>query len=106
MKKKLIKYLVEGIKMKYKMNITITKNGKEETLDLDCNFFIIKENDYGNKHYLIIKDNLGFRQSLDIRYDRAFNVNKKMNYLVDWASYYWSGEGYAWEIKRIEVIKL
>ena len=91
--------------MKYKMNITITKNGNEQTLDLDC-VFQCRENDYGNKHYLTIKDNLGFRQSLDIRYDRAFNVNKKMNYLVDWASYYWSGEGYAWEIKRIEVIKL
>ena len=87
------------------MNVTITKNGKEQTLDLDC-VFRYKENDYGNKHYLSIKGNSGFEQGLDIRYDRAFNVNKKMNYLVDWASYYWSGEGYAWEIKRIEVIKL
>lgn len=92
--------------MKYKLNVTITQKGKEQTLDLDCNFFICKENDYGNKYYLSIKDNLDFYEYLDIRYDTTFDINKKEQYLVDWAYNYWTGKNGAWAIKRIEVIKL
>ncbi|MBQ3022339.1 MAG: hypothetical protein IJD91_03315 [Clostridia bacterium] len=93
-------------KMKYKMNITITYNDIETTIDLDCNFFIIKENDYGNKYHLSITNKLGFNEWVDIRYDTTFDINKKEKYLVDWAYNYWTGKNGAWGIKRIKVIKL
>ena len=87
------------------MNITITYNGNERTFDLDC-VFLCKEKDYGNKYYLSITNNLGFNECLDIRYDTTFDINKKEQYLVDWAYNYWTGKNSAWAIKSIEVIKL
>ena len=99
------KWKKESIKMKYKMNITITYNGMERTFDLDC-VFLYKEKDYGNKYHLSITNKLGFNEYLDIRYDTTFNINKKEKYLVDWAYNYWTNKNGAWKIKRIEVIKI
>lgn len=96
--------------MKYKMIVKVGRNGEEHTFNLNCKFFIIDENDYGNKHYLHILDpnpNLRFEQMLDIRYDRTFSVNiKKEPYLIDWANSYWSGKGCAWTIKKLEIFKV
>lgn len=91
--------------MKYKMNVTITKEGKEKTYNLDCLFFYDEEQ-YGNKHYLSISGNEFYEQYLDIRYDTSFKRNEKEKYLVNWAYNYWSGENGAWSIKSLEIIKV
>lgn len=87
------------------MNVTITKEGKEKTYNLDCVFFYDAEQ-YGNKHWLSITDDKDFDKYLDIRYDTSFRSNAKEKYLEEWARNYWCGKNGAWSIKSLEIIKL
>ena len=91
--------------MKYKMNITITKNQEEKTHNLNCEFFYDKK-EYGNGYYLGIFGKDLYEKYLDIRYDITFRSKEKEKYLVNWAYDYWNGENGAWSIKSLEIIKV
>ena len=97
--------------MKYKMKVSITDPNTKEGMfsellfDLEC-CFIYDEEQYGNKHYVSIYGKEFYSQYIDIRYDKSFKVDKKEEWLENWARNYWSGKNGAWAIKSIEITKV
>ena len=92
--------------MKYEMNVVIynPETKAEKEYKLSC-AFIYDETDYGNKHYLSIWDNESFDKYIDIRYDKDFKTDNKIEYLSKWASNYWTGKNGAYAIKSLEIKK-
>ena len=95
--------------MKYRMKVIITdpntKKGMTSELffDLDCSF-AYNSDTYGNGHYVSISSKGFSEQVIDLRYDRTFNRNKKIEWLERWACNYWTGKDGAWAIKHLEII--
>lgn len=95
---------------KYNMNVVIcdpnAEAGKNSDvhLKLECEFSC-NEKDYGNGHYVSIKnESLPFGKEIyDIRYDKSFNRNDKTTWLLNWAYSYWTGKNGAYEIKSIKI---
>ena len=84
-----------------------TKEGMTSGLffDIDC-YFIYDEEQYGNKHYVYLKNGEGFEHYIDLRYDASFRSDRKEEWLENWARNYWSGKNGAWSIKTLEIIKV
>ena len=94
--------------MNYKMQVTIanpeTPKGMISDLVLKIEaYYSVDENDYGNGHYLHLIMSEERDQWIDLRYNKRFNRNKKMQFLVDWAFDYWNGENGAYYVKSITV---
>ena len=94
--------------MTYRMKVVIynpkTPAGMFSDLffELHCNFSY-DENQYGNGHYVSISAK-GFNKIVgDLRYDKSFDRNNKMKWLIDWAFHYWSGENGSYKIKSLEI---
>lgn len=97
--------------MNYRMKVIIadpeaTKEMTSELyFDLTCSFTYDGEQ-YGNGHYVLIKGEKFYKQIIDLRYDKSFDRNNKMQWLENWARNYWSGENGAWAIKSLEITKI
>lgn len=95
--------------MNYRMKVTITDPNTEEGmvselfLDLDC-IFVCDSKQYGNGHYVSIGSKEFCKQVIDLRYDRTFDRNNKMEWLERWARNYWTGKEGAWAIKHLEIV--
>lgn len=98
--------------MKYTMTVTIanpdTPVGMNSDLvyKIDCTFAHDPEQ-YGNGYMLRLKKRgpEGFQNIIDLRYDAAFNPDKKAEYLKKWAHSYWSGEDGAYIVKQLNITK-
>ena len=96
--------------MKYEMKVTIADPETPEgmTSDLFLKLLCIFAHDpeqYGNGHWLKIKENEGFGSCIDLRYNTDFDPNNKIAYLEKWAENYWSGKNGAYYIKSLEIVK-
>ena len=93
--------------MIYNMALTVENpsTGKESKLNLIAKFSFDKRQ-YGNGHYLMVKDTVTPWQELyDIRYDADFDENKKEEYLEWLVNSIWNGEnGYI--VKELEISKV
>lgn len=93
--------------MNYKMKVKITDPNTAEGMIselffvLDVNFEYDKDQ-YGNGHYVSIGGKDFYPQSFDLRYDKTFDRNNKLLWLMQWATNYWKGKDGAWKIKSIE----
>lgn len=94
--------------MYYKMKVDITDPNTKEGMfsglvfNLDCHF-LYNEDDYGNGYYVSISGNEGFKQYIDIRYDKTFRSSFAEKWLLEWAYSYLSGTNGAWKIRTIEI---
>ena len=93
--------------MIYNMALTVENQstGKEAKLNLIAKFSFDKRQ-YGNGHYLMVKDTVTPWQELyDIRYDADFDKNKKEEYLEWLVNYIWNG-GNGYKVRELEINKV
>lgn len=94
--------------MKYKITAIIANPKTEAGM---CSDLVLKltarftydANQYGNGYYVTIYGDKGFENVIDLRYDKGFNRNRKLAWLVKWAEDYWNGENGAYLLKSITV---
>ena len=94
--------------MNYNMTVVIYDPNTEEGMVSDLTFELRAEfgynpNQYGNGHSLYIEGKGFSPQCYDIRYDKDFHRNHKIEYLASWADRYWSGEKGAYKLKSITI---
>ena len=97
--------------MNYKMTVIIRDPETEQGMSSDMVMnltasFDYDPNNYGNGHYVGIKGGQGFYNLYDLRYDKDFHRDAKIQWLVDWACRYWNGKNGAYEVKSITVEKV
>lgn len=92
--------------MNYKMEIGIVNPDNPQdgiTFNWEAQFTYDPET-YGNGHYLaIVKENGELFQLYDIRYDRDFRKDDKIEYLKTWARNYWTGRDGAYYLDGIHI---
>lgn len=97
--------------MNYIMKVVITDPNTREGMtsslyfELECSFEY-NPRQYGNGYYLSIRGKGFSPQAFDLRYDKSFNPDKKVEWLAEWAKFYWSGKNGAWKVKTLEIMKV
>lgn len=94
--------------MEYSMRLVITDPNTDKGMtsslyfELKCSFVRDPEQ-YGNGYFVSISGREFYRQIIDLRYDKSFDRNNKIEWLEKWAKNYWSGKNGAWKVKTLEI---
>lgn len=74
-------------------------------LNLFCDVFC-DPNDFGNGCYITIRGEGFFKNVIDLRYDKSFNIVESDVWLKNWAKNYWNGCNGAWKVKSLQILKI
>ena len=92
--------------MTYKMKVTIKDPQMKERKQLMFTCYFMHDPDtYGNGYHVnIMPDRKEYgKHCYDLRYDKTFNRENPLKWLIEWAYNYWSGENGAWEVNTLEI---
>ena len=95
--------LVEVYELKIKIKDPESGDVKQKEFSVS---FSYDEKQYGNGHSMYVKlenSNTHWDQLYDIRYDKTFSKDAKMQYITHWAFNNWSGENGSWKIVKLSI---
>ena len=94
--------------MTYEIKLTVAnpETGKEAKLNLIAKFSFDKRQ-YGNGHYLMVKDTVTpWQEFYDIRYEADFDKNNKEEYLKWLVNSIWNGDNGSYKVSKVKIKKV